>query len=219
MSEVTVYSIPGSPFGRTILATLEEKGGAYRLVPVAPGSFKSPEHLARHPFGRVPVIEHDGFWLYETQAIQRYLDRVLPGPTLIPAAPRAAARMDQLLNIGDWYLFQGVCSVIGFHRVVAPRLLGRAPDEQAIAKAMPQAHIVVAELSRLLGAQPYLTGEAVTLADIALATHADFLAATPEWERLSENAGNLAPWLARMNARESFEKTTWDRVEEMAKAA
>ena len=219
MSTVTVYSIPGSPFGRTILATLEEKGGDYRLVPVRPGSFRSPEHLARHPFGRVPVIEHDGFQLYETQAIQRYLDRVLPGPALSPADPRVAARMDQLLNIGDWYLFQGVCSVIGFHRIVAPRLLGRAPDEEAIAKAMPQAHIVVAELSRLLGDQPYLTGEAVTLADIALAAHTDFLAATPEWAPLTEKAGNLGPWLARMNARESFQNTTWDRVEALAEAA
>ena len=219
MPAITVYSIPGSPFGRTILATLEEKCADYRLVPVGPGSFRSPEHLARHPFGRVPVIEHDGFQLYETQAIQRYLDRVLPGPALTPADPKAAARMDQLLNIGDWYLFQGVCSVIGFHRVVAPRLLGRAPDEAAIAKAMPQAHIVVAELSRLLGDQPYLTGEAVTLADIALASHADFLAATPEWAPLTENAGNLGPWLERMNARSSFQSTTWDRVEALAKAA
>src|SRR6202008_2775936 len=66
MSEFTVYSIPGSPFGRAVLATLEEKGADYRLMPVAPGAFRSPEHLARHPFGRVPVLEHDGFMLYET---------------------------------------------------------------------------------------------------------------------------------------------------------
>ncbi|HEX9587784.1 MAG TPA: glutathione S-transferase family protein, partial [Bradyrhizobium sp.] len=49
MSEFTVYSIPGSPFGRAVLATLEEKAATYRLMPVAPGTFRSPEHLARHP--------------------------------------------------------------------------------------------------------------------------------------------------------------------------
>ena len=82
--------------------------------PVAPGAAKSPEHLARHPFGRVPVLEHDGFMLYETQAILRYLDRVLPQPALTPADPRRAARMDQVMNINDWYLFQGVGNVIAF---------------------------------------------------------------------------------------------------------
>ena len=57
MSEFIVYSIPGSPFGRAVLTTLEEKGASYRLSPVAPGGLRSPEHLARHPFGRVPVLE------------------------------------------------------------------------------------------------------------------------------------------------------------------
>ena len=36
-----VYSIPGSPFGRAVLAALEEKGAPYRLAPVAPGTFRS----------------------------------------------------------------------------------------------------------------------------------------------------------------------------------
>ena len=73
MSEFIVHSIPGSPFGRSVLATLQEKGAPHRLAPVPSGTLQSAEHLARHPFGRVPVLEHDGFLLYETQAILRYL--------------------------------------------------------------------------------------------------------------------------------------------------
>jgi glutathione S-transferase len=68
MSEFIVHSVPGSPFGRAVLAILEEKGAPYRLAPLAPGAHRSPEHLARHPFGRVPALEHGGFSLYETQA-------------------------------------------------------------------------------------------------------------------------------------------------------
>ena len=102
MSEFIVHSVPGSPFGRAVLATLEEKGASYRLSPVAPGTLRSPEHLARHPFGRVPVVEHNGFWLYETQAILRYLDRLLPAPPLTHADPKRAARMDQVMNVNDW---------------------------------------------------------------------------------------------------------------------
>jgi hypothetical protein len=67
MSEFTVYSVPGSPFGRAALATLEEKGAAYRFSSVIPGTMRAPEHLSRHPFGRVPVLQHDGFSLYEAR--------------------------------------------------------------------------------------------------------------------------------------------------------
>jgi len=219
MSEFIVYSIPGSPYGRAVLATLEEKGAGYRISPVSPGGGRSEPHISRHPFGRVPVLEHDGFTIYETQAILRYVDRVLPSPALTPADPKSAGRMDQLMNICDWYLFQGVNSVIGFQRVVAPRLLGLVPDEAAIAGAMPKAHIAFNELSRLLGSKAYLADEAVTLADLLVAPQIDFLAQTPEWAVLTAASPNLVSWLERMNARASFQATTWDRVAELAKAA
>ena len=219
MSEFVVHSVPGSPFGRAVLAALEEKGARYRLAPLTPGAAKSPEHLARNPFGRIPVLEHDGCSLYETQAILRYLDRVLPSPALTPADPRRAARMDQVMNINDWYLFQGVCNVIVFQRIVGPRLLGLKTDEAAIEAAMPRARTVFAELARLLGEQAYFAGDAVSLADLLVAPQIDFMAPTPEWSELGAPHANLAAWLTRMQARPSFVATTWERVSEMAKAA
>src|SRR5271167_2088970 len=99
MNEFVIHSIPGSPFGRAVLLALEEKSARYRLAPVAPGNFQTPEHLARHPFGRVPVLDHGDVRLYETQAILRYVDRsVLAQPALTPADPHRAGRMDQLMN-------------------------------------------------------------------------------------------------------------------------
>jgi glutathione S-transferase len=219
MSNFVVHSIPGSPFGRAVLTTLLEKGAGFHFVAVEARSIKSEPHLSLHPFGRVPVLEHDGFRLYETQAILRYLDRVLPAPALTPADPKAAARMDQLLCICDWYLHQGVNNIIGYQRVVRPRLLGLPCDEAAIAEAMPRAHVVFKELSRLLGANTYLTGAEASLADILIASHMDFIAQTPEWAALTADRSNLAAWLSRMNARKTFQATTWERVAAMAKAA
>jgi glutathione S-transferase len=216
MSDIILHSIPGSPFGRAVLATLAEKGAACRFQLVAPGGMKAAEHLARHPFGRIPVLEHDGFMLYETQAILRYLDRVLPGVALTPADPKAAARMDQMMNVSDWYLFQGVNNVIGFQRVIGPRLMGLTPDEAAIAGAMPQAHAVFDELSRALGERAFFAGPAVSLADLMLAPQVDFLAQTPEWAALAKGRDNLVAWLARMNARPSLASTTWEAVAAMA---
>jgi glutathione S-transferase len=219
MSEFIVHSVPGSPFGRAVLATLEEKNTPYQFSPVAPGGSKVEPHISRHPFGRVPVLEHDGFMLYETQAIQRYLDRVLPAPPLTPSDPRAAARMDQAMNVNDWYLFNGVNNVIGFHRIVAPRVMGAAPNEEAIAAAMPKAQVVFAELSRLLGTQPFFAGDNLTLADLLIAPQLAFLTQTPEWTPLAAGRQNLTDWLDRMNARPSFQATTWERVAALAKAA
>jgi glutathione S-transferase len=219
MSEFTVHSVPGSPFGRSVMAALEEKGAPYRLAPVALGTFQSPEHLARHPFGRVPVLEHDGFYLYETQAILRYLDRVLPAPALTPVDSRRAARMDQVMNVNDWYLFHGVGNVIVFQRVVGPRVMGLKPDEAAIAAAMPRARTVFKELARLLGEQTFFAGEAVSLADLLVAPAVGFFTETPEWAELGAPHQNLVAWLARMEARPSFMATTWERVSEMAQAA
>ena len=150
MTDFAVHSVAGSPYGRAVLATLVEKGASYRFAPVAPGGNRQEPHVSRHPFGRVPVLEHDGYMLYETQAILRYLDRVLPDPALTPADPKAAGRMDQVMNICDWYLFQGVNNVIGFHRVVRPRLMGLAPDEAAIAEAMPKAPPILATAPPIL---------------------------------------------------------------------
>jgi glutathione S-transferase len=219
MSEYLVHIVPGSPFSRAVLATLEEKGARYRLVPVVPGTLRSAQHLSRHPFGRVPVLEHGDFRLYETQAILRYLDRVLPEPPLTPADPRRAARMDQLMNVNDWYLFNGCGSVIGFQRIVGPRLMGLTPDEAAIAAALPRARTVFEELAGQLGSQPYFTGDTLTLADLQLAPQLDFLQQTPEWESLGASHPNLGRWLARMNARPSFAATTWAKVAAMAQAA
>ena len=219
MNEFVIHSVPGSPFGRAVMIALEEKGAPYRLAPVVPGTMRTPEHLACHPFGRVPYLKHGDFTLYETAAIVRYVDRVLPEPKLTPANPQAAARMDQLMNINDWYLFQGVANVIGFHRIIRPRLMGLDADEDAIAAAMPKAHLVFGELSRLLERGPYFVGESITLADVMLAPQLDFFVATPEWEPLTANSPTIRQWLDRMNARPSMRATTWERVAAMAKAA
>src|ERR1700751_53696 len=219
MSEFIVYSVPGSPFGRAVLATLEEKAADYRLAPVPASALKAEPHIARHPFGRVPVLEHDGFSLYETQAILRYLDRILPTPALSPSDARRLARMDQVMNINDWYLFHGVGNVIVFHRVVGPRVMGLPADEKAIEAAMPKARVVFSELSRLLGEQAFFTGDSLSLADLLVAPGVSFFPLTPELKELGVPHPNLLAWLKRMEARPSMQATTWERVSELAKAA
>ena len=212
MSQFVVHGIPGSPFGRAVLMMLEEKGHPYAFSPVAPATLRSPQHLALHPFGRVPVLEHGEFRLCETQAILRYLERLLPRPALTPQDPRSAARMDELMNVNDWYVFHGVGNVIAFQRIVAPRVMGARPDEAAIAAALPRARFVFDGLAALLGRRAYFAGDHFTLADIMLAPQLEFMAQTPEWGPLTAQHGNLREWLQRVQARPSFAATTWEKV-------
>src|ERR1700681_616099 len=185
------------------MATLEEKGARWRLAALKPGTSKQEPHLSRHPFGRIPVLEHDDFMVYETQAILRYLDRILAEPSLTPDDPKAAARMDQVMNINDWYLFQGCGNIIAFQRIIRPTLLGQPTDEAAVREAMPRGRVVFGELSRLLGSQAWFGGAAVSLADLMIAPQLDFFAKTPEWQELTADHANLVDWLARMEARPS----------------
>jgi glutathione S-transferase len=212
MSEVIVHTIPGSPFARATLATLEEKQVSWRIAPLRPGQHREAAHLARNPFGRMPVIEHGDFILYETQAILRYIDRVWPQPGLTPSDPRAAAQMDQAMNVNDWYLFQGCGNVIAFQRVIAPKLLGLTPDLAAIEAAMPNARRVFNELGRLLGDKPYFAGDQISLAEMMLIPQMDFMSQAPEWSELTAALPNIVNWFERASSRPSFRATTWESV-------
>src|SRR5260370_6799699 len=85
-----------SVYQRIARLALAEKGVAYEQVEGNPFAPEVPAaYLALHPFGRVPALVDDGFALYETAAITRYIDRTFTGPALQPAEPRPLALMDQ----------------------------------------------------------------------------------------------------------------------------
>lgn len=206
MSELVIHGAAGSPYVRAVQIAAEEKGAPWRLEALPPGGSKGEAHLKRHPFGRIPTIEHDGFQVYETQAIVRYIDQAFEGPSLQPKDPRAAARMNQVMGVNDCYLFPLAIRVIGFQRIVGPALMGLTTDEAACAAAVPDARTCIAALEAMLGDSEFLAGDQFTLADVMIGPQMDFLAITPEGRDLLAGSRLLA-WLERMHARPSFEAT------------
>src|SRR6201984_1673486 len=105
MTEIVLYGFDGSTYVRTVRMLLAEKGATYKQVPVhvLKGEPRQPEHVARHPFGKVPVLDHDGFRIIETGAIAAHLDEVLPGPSFTPENPKDRARMRMAMGIVDSY--------------------------------------------------------------------------------------------------------------------
>lgn len=213
MSTITVYGIPGSPYVRMPLIACEEKGVPWRLHTLTLEGPKQPEHLARHPFGRVPAIEHDGWRLYETQAILRYIDQAFTGPKLTPADARATARMSQVMNIVDWYVHPSLSGAINWNLVIAP-MFGLPSDLEAVKAAMPLGRTSLEVLNDLLGDQPFFSGEQISLADIMVFPHLEFVPMTDEGRRLLANAPRLAPWIERMSERPSAKRTTMQALTE-----
>lgn len=207
MSSTKVYGIVGSPFLRSVQMGLEEKGAAYELVRMGFGDPKQPAYLARNPFGRVPLFEHDGFELYETQAILRYVDAVFPGPSLRPTEPRRLARMDQLVGISDWYMFRQVTATIVFQRLVAP-MMGRTTDLSVVAAALPDAKHCIGVLEGFAKqGGDFLVGDEPSIADIMLAPQVAYFSATPEGQEIMPSHPALSAWIGRMTPRPSMKKT------------
>jgi glutathione S-transferase len=116
---------------------LEEKGVPYDLreVDTLAGEGQKSEHLARHPRGKVPVLEQDGFSLYETVAITRYIDEAFPGPQLQPSDARRRARVAQVCAVLDHHGWSPMVITIFVQRVVVP-MRGGVADQGAIDEAM-----------------------------------------------------------------------------------
>ncbi len=79
MTNITVHGTPISTYVRTVRLLLEEAGADYNLkdVGILNGENNSAEYLAKNPFGKVPTLEADGEFIYETAAITEYLDSVV----------------------------------------------------------------------------------------------------------------------------------------------
>ena len=208
MAKPIVYGPGYSTFARTARLALEEKGADYDLVEVdlLSGAGQSAEHLARHPFGKVPAFEHDGFAFYETDAIARYVDETFPGTDLVPADARARARMNQAMSVLASYAYPCLISQIFMQRAVMP-MIGNAPDEAAIAAALPKAETALGALEQLIDGNRYLAGDRLSLADLLLIPIYDYVRQTPEGEKLLQATPNLRRWWDEVRTRPSVEKT------------
>jgi glutathione S-transferase len=205
MSDPIVFGAAYSVYVRSVRLALEEKGVTYRLEEVdvfAPGGPPSG-YLERHPFGRIPAFEHEGFRLYESGAIGRYVDEAFPGPALQPAEPKPRARMNQILGILDNYAYRTLVWDIFVERVRAPAQ-GRSPDERKIAAALPMADTCLDALAGLMGQRPYLVGHAPTLADLHATPMLAYFRLAPEGAALLKRHAGLEAWWRRMAERSSF---------------
>lgn len=206
MARPIVYGAAMSPYVWSTRLALAEKGIAHELVSVGIDDFRAEPHLSRHPFGKIPAFEHDGFELYETQAIMRYVDEAFPATPLQPIELHPFARMNQFMGIVDSYLTPCLLAGVLFQRFVAP-LIGRTCDEEAVAAALPRVRHCIGEIARLAGDQSFLAGDALSLADLMVFPQLYYFKRWPEGAAQLAELPTLAAWVNRMEERQSVQVT------------
>ncbi|MER9847250.1 glutathione S-transferase family protein [Mesorhizobium sp. M0106] len=204
MGKPVVYGADYSVYVRIVRLVLEEKGVGYELVPVdifaadgIPGWY-----FEHQPFGRIPAFEHDGFRLYETGAIARYVDEGFGGPALQPVEARPRARMNQITGLLDAYAYRTMV-----WDVAVERLEKTPPDEAVIANGLRQARTALQALSSLKAEGPWLLGTDLTLADLHAAPIIGYFVKVAEGQALLAEFAEIRDWYARITQRASFAKT------------
>jgi len=201
---IKFYYGSGSPYAWRVQLVLEEKGIPYEpvLLSFSQGDHKKPEHLARHPHGKVPAIADDGVTVYESTPIVEYLEEKHPEKPLLPRDPAARARVrmeefEAALYFGDAF------------REVGQRVFFTPPeqrDQTAIESARAKVRSLLHSLeSRVKGRGPFLVGETLTRADLAWLPFVE-LAARGGVE-LDDATPTLRAWRDRMRQRPSYERS------------
>ncbi|MEW6440274.1 MAG: glutathione S-transferase family protein [bacterium] len=142
----------------------------YKEVNLAKGENRAEAHRKLHPAGKVPVIDDDGFVLFESNAIVRYLAEKA-GSALYPSEPRQRALANQWTDFASQHVATALSQVL-FNRVFAP-FLKMEVNERSITDGLEllKRFLPVVE-SRLKGTR-YLAGSDLTLADLALLSALD----------------------------------------------
>jgi glutathione S-transferase len=209
MTDATLYGPSYSSYTRVARMALAQKGVPYDLVEVDyvfSGQNTEAEHLVRHPFGKLPVLDHAGFVVYEATAVTRYVDDAFPGPALQPEDAEARAHMNQVIGIVDSYVTPLWMLDIVMRRLVDP-MIGVEPDEVRIAGALDDASIAAHVLDGFLAERDFCAGETVSLADFFLFPQHVYASMTPEMSAIFAETPNLTRWAADM-AKQPAARTT-----------
>jgi glutathione S-transferase len=204
MSKLRVYHRAGAGRPIRVVWALEEVGADYELVTLGAEEGRSPEHRARHPLGRVPVLEDEQGPMFESTALAFHVAECYPEAGLLP--PPAS---HERAVVQGW-------SIFAMTELEAPAIESyrqRETNPEASAKAAARCADALAALENALsGTPPYLVGSRFSVADIVaagvlgvavrigaidpsprIAAYMGSLAARSAWQRASSKLGSRGP--------------------------
>jgi glutathione S-transferase len=174
-------------------------------VDLGKGASRMPEYLAKNPNGKVPVLDHDGFMLWESNAILTYLADVAPGGTkLYPEDKKLRADVNRWLFWENAHFNQATLT-LSWERMAKPIFRKEEPDAALVAHGEALLKRYAPVLNAALEGKSFVTAnDQLSLADIALSCQLMYRG--PAGIDLAPYK-NIQAWIDRMEARESMKKT------------
>jgi len=178
----------------------EELGLKYERIDAGMqyGVVNTPEYRKMNPMGLVPTIEDDGFVLWESHAIVRYLSAKHGAGKLWPSDLRQRAGADRWM---DWaFTFLATFRPVFWGLVRTP---AEKRDASAIEEGRKKSAELLGHLDAALAGRPFIAGDALTMGDIPIGCHVQL------WMRLPierPKHPNLEAWFARLCGRPAYRK-------------
>ncbi len=165
-----LHVFPPSPRAFKVMAVANHLGVECEtcLVDMPNGAHRRPEFLTLNPNGKMPVLEDDGFVLWESNAILEYLASKKPRSGLMPVDARGRADVARWL-LWDMAHWDPTCAIFIFERLVKPMFRKEAPDPAEIAKGEEMFHRFAGVLEGQLKGRRHVCGDTLTIVDFALA--------------------------------------------------
>lgn len=208
MSDVTIYGLPLSTFTRSIAIVCEEKNTDYEISLEIAGKqveLGSPEQKALHPFGKFPVVMHQGNLLCETLPVCRYLNVALAGTDLYSANAFRAAQIDQWGQLVTIYVDKAIMRDY-LLEIVFPKGENGAIRYDKIEEAKPMAIAALAAVEKQLRENQYIAAEQFTIADVLLAPIVHYITTISQEFALVSDNSIIREYLDRLLSRPSCQK-------------
>ncbi|CAG8510518.1 9180_t:CDS:2 [Diversispora eburnea] len=189
-----------------VITTLNELGVPFEFSPIKDREdFKSNKFFVdKNPFGKVPILIDDGYIIYESRAISRYLVTKYQGKyndnILIPDDIQKVATIDQHISIEGFYYDTPISTII-FQEIYRKKIDGTGPDPEVIKNEREKLAKTLNSYEKILEGQKYLTGNDVTLADI-LHYPATVYIISKGYGDLWESRPNVKRWVEDLSKRE-----------------
>jgi glutathione S-transferase len=201
-----LYHNPLSPNVRRVRLTaavlgleLEEK-----KLDFAKGEHKNPEYLAINPNGAVPTLVDGDFVLTESRAIMQYLASKKPESGLLPRDEAARADVTRW-QFWDAAHFSPQMGTLGFEKVVKPMIGLGDPDHAKVEEALGNFRRFAAVLDKRLAGRKYIVGNALTIADLTIASS---LMYSKQVDAPIAEFPNVQSWFSRMCELDGWKKAS-----------
>lgn len=194
---IKLYDAKISPYARKIRLIAAELSIPIEKIPLSfsKGEFHSPEYRTKNPNGKVPTIDDDGFVLWESIAILKYLAEKKPG--LLPPDVKGRAQADQWMF---WWAThpEPALDLLLYEMVIKPYLGKPGMDAAIIAEAYAHLDHYLPVLEQQLAGKEYVLGK-LSVVDFAIAPRLEM---APKVTKVDlTKYPNIVTWLARLQAK------------------